>query len=204
VVKYFASFQNTCKKILQKIFMNEKFIQNLDKLPADVRREFALLANQYGEKKKNQSIRSDFLTFVKYVWPDFIEGKHHKEIAEKFNKLASGEIKRLIINMPPRHTKSEFGSYLLPAWMVGRNPKLKIIQSTNTTELSVRFGRKAKALIDSSEYQKVFNTKLREDSQAAGKWETAQGGEYYAAGVGSAITGRGADLLIIDDPHYSP
>ena len=84
--------------------MNEKFIQNLDKLPADVRREFALLANQYGEKKKNQSIRNDFLTFVKYVWPDFIEGKHHKEIAEKFNKLASGEIKRLIINMPPRHT----------------------------------------------------------------------------------------------------
>ena len=85
--------------------------------------------------------------------------------------------------------------------MVGRNPKLKIIQSTNTTELSVRFGRKAKALIDSAEYQKVFKTTLREDSQAAGKWETAQGGEYYAAGVGSAITGRGADLLIIDDPH---
>jgi len=181
--------------------MNEKFIQNLDKLPADVRRQFALLANRYGEKKKQQSIQTDFLTFVKHVWPDFIEGRHHKEIAEKFNKLASGEIKRLIINMPPRHTKSEFGSYLLPAWMVGRNPKLKIIQSTNTTELSVRFGRKAKALIDSPEYQKVFNTKLREDSQAAGKWETAQGGEYYAAGVGSAITGRGADLLIIDDPH---
>ena len=181
--------------------MNEKFIQNLDKLPADVRRQFALLANQYGEKKKQDTIQNDFLSFVKHVWPDFVEGKHHKRIADKFNKLASGEIKRLIINMPPRHTKSEFGSYLLPAWMVGRNPKLKIIQSTNTTELSVRFGRKAKALIDSPEYQKVFNTKLREDSQAAGKWETAQGGEYYAAGVGSAITGRGADLLIIDDPH---
>ena len=181
--------------------MNEKFIQNLDKLPADVRRQFALLANQYGEKKKQDTIQNDFLSFVKHVWPDFIEGKHHKRIADKFNKLASGEIKRLIINMPPRHTKSEFGSYLLPAWMVGRNPKLKIIQSTNTTELSVRFGRKAKALIDSPEYQKVFKTKLREDSQAAGKWETAQGGEYYAAGVGSAITGRGADLLIIDDPH---
>jgi len=181
--------------------MNEKFIQNLDKLPADVRRQFALLANQYGEKKKQDTIQNDFLSFVKHVWPDFVEGKHHKRIADKFNKLASGEIKRLIINMPPRHTKSEFGSYLLPAWMVGKNPKLKIIQSTNTTELSVRFGRKAKALIDSPEYQKVFKTKLREDSQAAGKWETAQGGEYYAAGVGSAITGRGADLLIIDDPH---
>ena len=118
-----------------------------------------------------------------------------------FNALADDKVDRLIINMPPRHTKSEFASFLLPAWMVGRNPKLKIIQSTNTTELSVRFGRKAKQLLDSPEYQGVFKTRLREDSQAAGKWETQQGGEYYAAGVGSAITGRGADLLIIDDPH---
>jgi predicted phage terminase large subunit-like protein len=103
--------------------------------------------------------------------------------------------------MPPRHTKSEFASFLLPAWMIGRKPKLKIIQSTHTTELAVRFGRKAKNLMDTEEYKSVFPTRLREDSQAAGKWETEQGGEYYAAGVGSAITGRGADLLIIDDPH---
>ena len=103
--------------------------------------------------------------------------------------------------MPPRHTKSEFASNLLPAWMVGRKPDLKIIQTTHTTELAIRFGRKAKTLIDSPEYQQIFKTRLREDSQAAGKWETEQGGEYYAAGVGSAITGRGADLLIIDDPH---
>ena len=103
--------------------------------------------------------------------------------------------------MPPRHTKSEFASNLLPAWMIGRKPDLKIIQTTHTTELAVRFGRKAKTLIDSPEYQQVFKTRLKEDSQAAGKWETSQGGEYYAAGVGSAITGRGADLLIIDDPH---
>jgi predicted phage terminase large subunit-like protein len=85
--------------------------------------------------------------------------------------------------------------------MIGRKPDLKIIQSTHTTELAVRFGRKAKNLMDSAEYKQVFETRLREDSQAAGKWETEQGGEYYAAGVGSAITGRGADLLIIDDPH---
>jgi hypothetical protein len=103
--------------------------------------------------------------------------------------------------MPPRHTKSEFASFLLPAWMIGRKPNLKIIQTTHTTELAVRFGRKAKNLMDMSEYKEVFITRLREDSQAAGKWETEQGGEYYAAGVGSAITGRGADLLIIDDPH---
>ena len=165
-------------------------LKNFNKLPADVRRQFSLLANQYGEKKKTAGIQNNFMDFVKHVWPDFIQGDHHKRIADKFDRLAKGEIKRLIINMPPRHTKSEFGSYLLPAWMVGRNPKLKIIQSTNTTELSVRFGRKAKALMDSPEYKQVFKTRLNPDSQAAGKWETEQGGEYYAAGVGSAITGR--------------
>jgi predicted phage terminase large subunit-like protein len=181
--------------------IDKEKLKNLNKLPPDIKRQFALYMNQWQEKKKESKISTDFLSFVKHVWPDFVEGSHHKIVADKFNKLAEGKIKRLIINMPPRHTKSEFASFLLPAWMVGRNSKLKIIQSTNTTELSVRFGRKAKQLIDSPEYQSVFKTRLKEDSQAAGKWETEQGGEYYAAGVGSAITGRGADLLIIDDPH---
>ena len=173
----------------------------IDKLPPDVRKEFMKYAIKLDQKKTENKVKSDFLTFVKHVWPEFIEGDHHKKIAEKFNRLANGKSKRIIINMPPRHTKSEFSSYLLPAWMVGRKPDLKIIQTTHTTELAIRFGRKAKTLIDSPEYQSVFKTRLREDSQAAGKWETEQGGEYYAAGVGSAITGRGADLLIIDDPH---
>jgi len=176
-------------------------IEKIKNLPPDVRKEFMQTFVKYSEKKKQEKIRNDFMSFVKHVWPDFVEGSHHKQVAEKFNQIAEGKTKRVIINMAPRHTKSEFASYLLPAWMVGRNPKLKIIQSTNTTELSVRFGRKAKQLIDSEEYQEVFGTRLKEDSQAAGKWETQQGGEYYAAGVGSAITGRGADLLIIDDPH---
>jgi predicted phage terminase large subunit-like protein len=157
---------------------------------------------ELAEKKyKQEKIKNDFMAFVKEMWPEFIEGRHHQEIAKKFNAIANGKIKRLIINMPPRHTKSEFASFLLPSWMVGRKPDLKIIQTTHTTELAIRFGRKAKTLMDSPEYKKVFDTRLREDSQAAGKWETEQGGEYYAAGVGSAITGRGADLLIIDDPH---
>jgi predicted phage terminase large subunit-like protein len=136
--------------------------------------------------KPFQSIKSCY-----NVDPPFYKGVPQPETLDQ----------RLIINMPPRHTKSEFSSFLLPAWMIGRRPKLKIIQSTHTTELAVRFGRKAKNLMDSQEYKEVFETRLREDSQAAGKWETEQGGEYYAAGVGSAITGRGADLLIIDDPH---
>ena len=173
----------------------------IDKLPPDAQKEFLKLAMKLDEKTKQTKVHSDFLSFVRHVWPQFIEGKHHQKIAEKFNDIANGKIKRLIINMPPRHTKSEFASFLLPSWMVGRKPDLKIIQTTHTTELAIRFGRKAKTLIDSPEYQQIFKTRLREDSQAAGKWETEQGGEYYAAGVGSAITGRGADLLIIDDPH---
>ena len=175
--------------------------EKLNRLPPDVKKQFIKYAIKLSERKKQTVVNKDFLSFVKHVWPEFIEGPHHKKIAKKFNDIAEGKIKRLIINMPPRHTKSEFASFLLPAWMVGRKPDLKIIQTTHTTELAIRFGRKAKTLIDSPEYQQMFKTTLREDSQAAGKWETSQGGEYYAAGVGSAITGRGADLLIIDDPH---
>ena len=177
--------------------------QNIDinKLPANVRAQYKRFKVMHAEKKIQRKAKDDFMSFTKAVWPEFIEGAHHRVIAQKFNDLANKKINRLIINMPPRHTKSEFASYLLPAWMVGRNPKLKIIQATHTGELAVRFGRKAKTLIDSEEYSKIFDTTLREDSQAAGRWETAQGGEYFAAGVGGAITGRGADLLIIDDPH---
>jgi predicted phage terminase large subunit-like protein len=174
---------------------------DINKLPAEARKEFLRYKIKLEEKRKESAIKNDFMSFVKYVWPDFIEGSHHKIMSEKFNKVATGQLKRVIINMAPRHTKSEFSSYLLPSWMIGKNPKLKIIQATHTTELAVRFGRKAKNLIDSQEYQKIFQTKLREDSKAAGRWETNEGGEYFAAGVGGSITGRGADLLIIDDPH---
>jgi len=182
--------------------MQKQFkLEDLDQLPPKIRDRAKQLLSGISEEEKKEKAKNNFLDFTKHIWPEFIEGEHHKIIADKFNKLATGEIKRLIVNMPPRHTKSEFASTLLPAWMIGREPKLKIIQTTHTGELAVRFGRKAKTLIDSLEYQEIFQTRLREDSQAAGRWETAQGGEYFAAGVGGAITGRGADLLIIDDPH---
>ena len=182
--------------------MQKQFtLEDLDQLPPKIRDRAKQLLSGISEEEKKEKAQNNFLYFTKHIWPEFIEGKHHKIISEKFDKLATGEIKRLIVNMPPRHTKSEFASTLLPAWMIGREPKLKIIQTTHTGELAVRFGRKAKTLIDSPEYQEIFQTRLREDSQAAGRWETAQGGEYFAAGVGGAITGRGADLLIIDDPH---
>ena len=193
---------NINQKILQKIFFKMHIdLDKIKKLPPDVRKDFMKMAVKLDEKKKVSKVRKDFLSFTKHMWPEFIEGKHHKIISQKFNDLASGKIKRLIVNMPPRHTKSEFASSLLPAWMIGRNPKLKIIQTTHTGELAIRFGRKAKTLMDTEDYKQVFETRLREDSQAAGRWETEQGGEYFASGVGGAITGRGADLLIIDDPH---
>ena len=144
---------------------------------------------------------SNYMSFVKHVWPQFIEGRHHKIYAEKLQAVADGKLKRLIINMPPRHTKSEFASYLFPTWLMGRRPDLKIIQATHTAELAVGFGRKIKNLIDSEDFRDVFPTvSLAPDAKASGRWSTSSGGEYYAVGVGGALAGRGADLAIIDDP----
>jgi predicted phage terminase large subunit-like protein len=122
-------------------------------------------------------------------------------MADAFERVASGDLKRLIINMPPRHTKSEFASFLLPSWFLGKFPEKKIIQTAHTAELAVGFGRKVRNLVSSEQYSKVFDTKLSSDSKAAGRWNTDKGGDYFAIGVGGAVTGKGADLLIIDDPH---
>ena len=181
--------------------MPKNILKNLEGLTPDESAQLLELERSVALDEARPNITENFLSFVKYVWPEFIEGSHHKIINKKFNDLATGKIKRLIINMPPRHTKSEFASYLLPAWMIGKNPKLKIIQATHTADLAIDFGRKTKNLVDQDNYKELFPTRLQEDSQAAGKWKTDKGGEYFAAGVGGAITGRGADLLIIDDPH---
>jgi len=152
--------------------------------------------------EKNERCQEGFLDFVKQMWPGFIAGEHHRIIAEKLERVARGELKRLIINMAPRHTKSEFASYLFPAWMMGRRPDMQIIQATHTTELAVNFGRKVKNLLDGDEYREIFpDTELAADAKASGRWSTSRGGMYYAVGVGSNLAGRGGDLVIIDDPH---
>jgi predicted phage terminase large subunit-like protein len=155
------------------------------------------------EKLKQQELsRSKFIKFVEKVWPTFISGRHHKIMASAFERVASGELKRLIINMPPRHTKSEFASYLLPAWFLGKFPHKKVIQTSHTAELAVGFGRKVRNLVDSEVYHDIFpELSLQADSKAAGRWNTSKSGDYFAIGVGGAVTGKGADLLIIDDPH---
>ena len=146
--------------------------------------------------------QTKFIEFVKQMWPVFISGKHHSKMASAFERVASGDCKRLIINMPPRHTKSEFASYLLPAWFLGQFPHKKVIQTSHTAELAVGFGRKVRNLVDTEAYQNLFpELHLQSDSKAAGRWNTSKGGDYFAIGVGGAVTGKGADLLIIDDPH---
>jgi predicted phage terminase large subunit-like protein len=171
-------------------------------VPEEQLKKYAHLLDRAKEITQAEASQQDFMEYTQTVWPEFINGRHHKIMAEKFNRIANGDLKRLIVNMPPRHTKSEFGSYLLPSWLMGKNPRLKIMQTTHTAELAFRFGRKVRNLMNSTEYTRVFpGVELRADSQAAGRWETSKGGEYFAAGVGGAVTGRGADLLIIDDPH---
>jgi len=176
-------------KILPKLTMAEQehLLAELEKL----------------EKLKTQELaRKRFLKFVEQVWPSFIGGRHHAKMADAFERVARGECKRLIINMPPRHTKSEFASYLLPAWFLGLNPGKKIIQCSHTGELAVGFGRKVRNLVDTEVCHETFpDLKLASDSEAAGRWNTSKGGDYFAIGVGGAVTGKGADVLIIDDPH---
>ena len=175
---------------------------SLELLPDDVLKEIYLLEEHAKRLDLRDKAQEEFMPYVHHVYENFIEGTHHRIIAEKLERIAKGDLKRLIVNMPPRHSKSEFASYLMPSWFLGRNPRLKIIQATMNTELAVRFGRKVRDLIADPVYREVFpNTDLKQDSQAAGRWETSVGGEYFAAGVGAAMTGRGADLLIIDDPH---
>jgi predicted phage terminase large subunit-like protein len=152
--------------------------------------------------KERELCQEKFIKFVERVWPTFISGAHHKRMAEAFERVANGTCKRLIINMPPRHTKSEFASYLLPAWFLGKFPHKKVIQTSHTAELAVGFGRKVRNLVDSETYNEIFpNLVLQADSKAAGRWNTSKGGDYFAIGVGGAVTGKGADVLIIDDPH---
>jgi len=182
--------------------MNSQVLSKIQNLSLEDKQELLGLLEELEEAKAREGCSKEYLKFVYEMWSAFIHGKHHEIMAEAFERVAKGELKRLIINMPPRHTKSEFASYLLPAWFLGRYPDKKIIQTAHTAELAVGFGRKVRNLVNSKDFKRIFpNVSLQADSKAAGRWNTNKGGEYFAIGVGGAVTGKGADLLIIDDPH---
>ena len=174
----------------------------ISKMPINEQESLFEMAEEYMSSLKREKAQHNFMDFVREMWPGFIHGRHHAILSKKFEEIAQGKLKRLMISLPPRHSKSEFGSFLLPAWFLGRDSTKKIIQCSNTAELAVGFGRKVRNLVDSEAYARIFpNVGLRSDSKAAGRWSTNGGGEYFAIGVGGTVTGKGADLLIIDDPH---
>jgi predicted phage terminase large subunit-like protein len=146
--------------------------------------------------------QDSMLGFATHVYPGFKIGPHHRKLSKIFEDVIAGKKKRVIINIAPRMGKSEFSSYLFPAYFLGKFPDKKIIMGTHTASLSEDFGRRVRNLIESDEYQDLFpDTRIADDQKAAGKWSTGAGGQYYAAGVGGALAGRGADLFVIDDPH---
>jgi len=158
-----------------------------------------LLSQKVEEHSKN-----DFLTFVKLMSPsivsDFKMGNHIKVISNKLKELEEGKIKRLMVFLPPRSSKSVLCSKLFPAWYIGRHPEHEILTVSHSDQLSSDFGRSVRDVVSTEDFQKIFRgVQLRSDVRAAGKWKTNQGGMYYAAGVRSQIAGRGAHIAILDD-----
>jgi len=173
---------------------------DIDSLSENDQRALLVELEELDHEESRAAASGDFLSFVRYMWPGFIAGHHHTVMANAFDRVLNGECNRLIINMPPRHTKSEFASVHLPAYFIGRFPDKKIIEATHTVDLALDFGRKAKNLISTPEFAEVFpGVELAADSKAAGKWATNKFGEYFAVGIRGAVAGKGADLFVIDD-----
>jgi predicted phage terminase large subunit-like protein len=152
------------------------------------------------ELLKRRKARAGLIPFTEYTNHAYEPAPPHSEIAEKLEAVERGEIDRLMIFMPPRHGKSELASRRFPAWYMGRNPQKQIIAASYNSDLASDFGREVRNIIRTNEFSRLFNVKLAEDSRAAGRWNTDAGGAYVAAGVGTAVTGRGAHILLIDDP----
>ena len=179
-----------------------KFLTNLQKMPERERQETVELIHEKMTRTKRKAAQGGLLDFVKAVYPNYMVGAHHKRLAKLLEDAISGDKKRIIVNIAPRMGKSELVSYLFPAWFLGHHPDKKIIMATHTADLSTNFGRRVRDLVNSNDYRGVFpNVSLNQDAKAAGQWNTSDGGQYYAAGVGGALAGRGADVFVIDDPH---
>jgi predicted phage terminase large subunit-like protein len=175
---------------------------SLPTLPDKQKRRVLELLKTYDAQMTQNLGKDSFLDFVKHVYPGYKVGPHHYRLAEIFEAIARGEKKRVIVNIAPRHGKSELISYLAPAWFLGKYPQKKVIMASHTADLAVNFGRRVRNLVGSETYKDIFpQIELQSDSKSASRWGTNFNGEYFAIGVGGALAGRGADLFIIDDPH---
>ena len=168
--------------------------------PEDIEAEQLRLELRLRVLEARSLATATFLDFCKYVWPEMLVGEHHIKIAEALDRVIAGKCKRLMIAMPPRHGKSQMGSYLFPAYLMGKLPQSKLIVGSHTAELAQRFGRMIRNLVEDERYSELFpNTKLSVDSKAAGRWNTNAGGEAFFIGKGGAMTGRGGDIVVLDD-----
>jgi len=180
----------------------ELILNNVQKLAPRDRIETLMLLDEIDNRTKRDAAQGGLLDFVKAVYPGYKVGAHHKRLAKLLEEAIHGDKKRIIVNIAPRMGKSELVSYLFPAWFLGHHPDKKIIMATHTADLSTNFGRRVRDLVNSDDYRAVFpDVTLNQDAKAAGQWSTNDGGQYYAAGVGGALAGRGADVFVIDDPH---
>ena len=177
-------------------------LDNIGSLPKNEQIELLQLLDALEAKTKLTKRQNTFLDFVNHVYPGYKVGAHHEKLAKIFEEIAQGKKKRVIVNIAPRHGKSELISYLAPAWFLGKYPHKKIIMASHTADLAVNFGRRVRNLVGSDPYKDIFpGVELQADSKSASRWGTNYNGEYFAIGVGGALAGRGADLFIIDDPH---
>ena len=180
----------------------EALLDKLDDLSPEELAEIDQMVDELASRKTNQAAYDDLLAFCKKMDPNYLVGRHHRILANMLMAIERGDKDRICVNMPPRHGKSQLVSIFYPAWFLGRNPDKKVMMVSHTTDLAVDFGRKVRNLIATDAYKAVFPTvSLAIDSKSAGRWNTNSGGEYFACGIGSSIAGRGADLLLVDDPH---
>tara|TARA_B100000131_G_scaffold240066_1_gene232348 strand:- start:5202 stop:6752 length:1551 start_codon:yes stop_codon:yes gene_type:complete len=180
----------------------QQMLDNLDSFSPEEVAEIDRIIDELSSRQQNELAFNDLIEFCKRMQPDYIVGKHHRILARMLMDIEQGNKDRICVNIPPRHGKSQLVSIYFPAWFLGRNPNKKVMMVSHTTDLAVDFGRKVRNLIATDEYRSIFPTvALSADSKSAGRWNTSMGGEYYACGIGSSIAGRGADLLLVDDPH---
>jgi len=179
-----------------------KLRQALPAMPDKQKRRTLELLKKYDANMTQDMGKESFLDFINHVYPGYKVGPHHLKLIQIFEDIAAGKKKRVIVNIAPRHGKSELISYLAPAWFLGKYPQKKIIMGSHTADLAVNFGRRVRNLVGSEAYKGIFpQVELQSDSKSASRWGTNFNGEYFAIGVGGALAGRGADLFIIDDPH---
>ena len=171
-----------------------------DRVRVEIDAELGASAEETALEADRDAARNEMVRFVGVVSPDIEPAAHHRLLIGTLERVARGELKRVMFFLPPGAAKSTYASVLFPPWYMGRNPTHSVILASHMRELAERFGRRVRNITASAPYRDVFGFGLAPDSGAAGRWENQRGGEFYAVGVDSSVTGRRADLGIIDDP----